>query len=318
MTPRQSVGPPLAVVGPTATGKSALALEIARQLFARGVAAEIISVDSMQVYRRMDIGTAKLSKAERGDVAHWMIDMVEPSESMSVARFAREADAVRRQLDDRGVVPLYVGGTGLYHRVVLDRMEVPGEFSDVRARLEADAETEHGVVELYERLAELDPVGVRRIEPGNRRRIVRALEVTLGTGRPFSSFGPGLTEYCPSEVVFVGLEIGRDVLTRRLSERFDRQVADGFVEEVEALLAERTWSRTARQALGYAQLAGHLEGRLTFSEARESALAATRRFSIRQIRWFRRDPRIEWLDATRPIADLAGHAIEVWSARGET
>jgi tRNA dimethylallyltransferase len=295
----------LAIVGPTASGKSRLALDLAERV--EGV--EIVSVDSMQVYRGMDIGTAKPTGAERAAVRHHLIDLLDPHEECSVAWFRDQASGVLADLETRGVPAVLVGGTGLYHRVVVDGLEVPGQWPDVRAALESEPDT----VALHRRLAELDPLAASRMDPSNRRRVVRALEVTLGAGRPFSSFGPGLDAYPPATVVLVGLSVERAVLAERIERRFRRQLDDGFLDEVRRLDARpEGWSRTAAQALGYRELLPHARGLADLDACVADAIAHTRRFAVRQERWFRRDPRIEWFDADRP--DLVDAVVTRWRA----
>jgi tRNA dimethylallyltransferase len=290
-------GPHVAIVGTTASGKSALALELAR----RDPSIEIVSVDSMQVYRGMDIGTAKPTPAERAEVPHHLIDVVDPWEDFTVAWFAREARRAVAEITARGHRALLVGGTGLYLRAVVDDLQVPGRYPEVRAALEADPDT----VGLHRRLRELDPVAAGRMEPTNRRRVIRALEVTLGSGRPFSSYGPGLDVYPPSRFHLVGVRLPHEVVARRIAARYEQQMAAGFLDEVRRLLAHpRGMSRTARQALGYRELIAHLEGEMSLDEALELAVRRTRRFARRQASWFRRDPRIRWLDADEDPATL--------------
>jgi tRNA dimethylallyltransferase len=276
----------VAIVGPTASGKSALALAVARER--AGV--EIASVDSMQVYRHMDIGTAKPTPADRAVVPHHLIDLVDPTEEFTVVDFRREYDRASAAIAARGAVALLVGGTGLYVRAVVDRLEPPGEWPEVRADLEHDSDT-HA---LHERLRVLDPRTATKTTPANRRRIVRALEVTLGSGQPFSSFGPGLDTYPPTDVAQIGLRVSRPVLAARIADRLHAQMAAGFLDEVRAL-APRPLSRTASQALGYRELLGHLQGRYSLTEAVELAITRTRQFAVRQERWFRRDPRVRWV-----------------------
>ncbi len=279
----------LALVGPTASGKSALALAFARA----NPGVEIISADSMQVYRDMDIGTAKPTPAERTEVIHHLIDVADPCDDYSVARFQRDVAGVVAEIEQRGSRAVLVGGTGLYVQAVIDDLEIPGQFPAVRAQLESEADS--GV--LHARLEELDPVAAARMNPTNRRRVVRALEVTLGSGRPFSSFGPGMDAYPPSKWRMVGLDRPRAVLDRRIEQRYREQMDAGFLDEVRSLL-ERPGgiSRGARQALGYKELADHLEGRCTLDQALELANARTRKFARRQQRWFRRDPRVRWIE----------------------
>jgi tRNA dimethylallyltransferase len=280
----------LVVVGPTASGKSSLALDIAR---ARPDL-ELVSVDSMQVYRGMDIGTAKPTPAEQAEVPHHLIDVADPHEEYTVARFGRDLGAVLDDLSGRGRRAVLVGGTGLYVRAALGDLDIPPRYPSVRAEL--DAEPDVGV--LHQRLAQLDPVAATRMEPGNRRRVTRALEVTLGSGRPFSSFGPGLSVYPPIDAPIVGLTLERPDLDRRIEARYQAQLAAGFLDEVRSLAARsEPLSATAAQALGYREMLAHLAGELSLDEALDQANRRTRRFERRQERWFRRDPRIEWIPA---------------------
>ena len=279
----------VALVGPTASGKSALALAAAR---ARPDL-EIVTVDSMQVYRGMDVGTAKPTPAERDEVPHHLVDVVDPDEEYTVARYQRDVAAVLDDLVARGRRGLLVGGTALYLRAAVDDLEIPGRFPEARAELEAEPDTSA----LHARLAELDPVAAGRMEPGNRRRIVRALEVTVGSGRPFSSYGPGLDEHPPTDVVLTGLRLPRPVLDGRIEARYAAQLEAGFVDEVRTLAARPAGlGRTARQALGYRELLGHVEAGVPLEEAVDEAVTRTRRFARRQERWFRRDPRIRWFE----------------------
>ena len=297
-------GPPLVIVGPTASGKSALALELARRAAASGSASptELVSVDSMQVYRGMDIGTAKPSAAEQTEVQHHLIDLVEPAERFTVVDYATAFESAMADIAGRGAVPLLVGGTGLYLRAVIDGLRPPPEFADIAAELEAEAAAisdpatalDVGTAVLHQRLTELDPLAASRMEPTNLRRIVRALSVCLGTGRPFSSFGPGLQTYPEVPFRLVGIDLDRDRLDERIAERYRQQLERGFLEEVRNL-AEEALSRTAAQALGYKELRAHLAGECTLHEALETAIARTRRFARRQVRWFARDPRITWI-----------------------
>ena len=289
------------IVGPTASGKSEIAMDMARSM----AAAEIVTLDSMQVYRGMDVGTATPTAAEKAEVPHHLIDLVDPSEEFTVAEFQARAWAVIDDIRGRGAVPVLVGGTGLYVRAVIDRLRIPGRYPQVRAELEAEPDT--GA--LHRRLVALDPVAAGRMEPTNRRRVMRALEVTLGSGQPFSSYGPGLGRHPPTPFVQVGLRWDRSRLDDRIAARYQRQMADGFFDEVRSL-AERPISRTASQALGYKELLAHLRDEMTLDDALDLAVVRTRRFARRQERWFRRDPRIRWLDAPASVADV----LSTWDA----
>lgn len=300
--------PPLAILGVTASGKSSLAMALARS---RGDV-ELVSVDSMQVYQGMDIGTAKPTAAERAEVRHHVLDLVDPWETFDVASFQ---DAVRAALTDvaaRGRRPVLVGGTGLYLRAVVDDLDIPGRFPDVVADLDAEPDT----TALHARLAALDPLGASRMEPTNRRRVVRALEVTVGSGRPFSSFGPGLDAHPPSPVHLVGLWLPRTRVAARIEQRYRQQVADGFLDEVRRLAAGPPLSHTAAQALGYRELLAHLRGESTFDDALAEAVTRTRQFARRQRVWFRKDPRITWLgaddDPLVALPALEAEAAALW------
>jgi len=285
----------VAVVGTTASGKSALALALAR----RHADIEIVSIDSMQVYRGMDIGTAKPTLEERAEVPHHLIDLVEPDEDFTVARFQRAFVEVLAAVEARGHRALLVGGTGLYLRAAVDGLTIPGRYPEARRDLD-----EEPTAVLHERLAALDPVGAARVTATNRRRIVRALEVTIGSGRPFSSYGPGLEAYPSTRFRLVGVALPSDVVSSRIESRYRDQIADGFVDEVRDLLARpRELSRTAAQALGYKELAAHLAGEFSLQEALDHAVRRTRQFARRQRAWFRRDPRIEWLRLESDPAD---------------
>ena len=268
-----------------------------------GGGAEIVALDSMQVYRGMDIGTATPTAAEQAEVPHHMIDLVDPSEEFAVAELQAQACTVIDDIRHRGAVPVLVGGTGLYVRAVIDDLKIPGRYLEVRAALETEPDT----AALHRRLADLDPVAASRMEPANRRRIVRALEVTIGSGEPFSSYGPGLGHYPPTPFVQVGLRWDRERLDDRITARYQQQMADGFLDEVRTL-AEAPISRTASQALGYKELLRHVQGETTLEEALALAVVRTRRFARRQERWFRRDLRIRWLDAPTTPAD----ALSTW------
>jgi tRNA dimethylallyltransferase len=295
------VSAPLVILGPTASGKSDVAMAYA----ARHADAEVVAVDAMQVYRRMDIGTAKPTAVDRAAVRHHGIDLAEPSEDFAVTQFESVVRRSLAEIASRRSRAVLVAGTGLYLRSIIDPMEIPGRWPEVRAELERRAAQE-GARSLHAQLALLDPVAASRMEPSNERRVVRALEVTLGAGRPFSSFGPGLDQYPPVPFVQVGLQWSREVLTVRIATRVHSMMSAGLLAEVEALLAEPLpLSRTARQALGYKELIDHLEGRTSLDEAVDSITLRTRQFAVRQERWFRRDPRIRWVPIEHdPVAEV--------------
>ena len=275
----------VALLGATASGKSAAAFEVARALGD----VEIVTVDSMRVYRGLDIGTAKPAPSERAEVPHHLLDLVEVEQEFSVAEFADAARAALAGIDARGHHALLVGGTGLYLRALVDDLELPGRFPEARDELEADPDT----TSLHRRLGELDPVAAGRIAPNNRRRVVRALEVTIGSGRPFSSFGPGLDAYPPSPIAQVGIDVDLAELDGRIEARVDDMLAAGLLAEAQRLVG-RQLSRTAAEALGYRELLEHLAGARSLDDARLETMRRTRRLARRQLRWFRRDPRITW------------------------
>jgi len=275
----------VAVVGATAAGKSGLSLDLAQRL-----GGEVINTDAMQVYRGMDIGTAKLPPDERRGIAHHLLDTHDPSEAVSVAEFQAEARAVVAELRGRGVVPVLVGGSALYTRAVLDRFEFPGTDPALRRRLEGEL-ADVGVGAMHARLAEVDPAAAERILPDNARRIVRALEVVELTGRSFTASLPRL-EYVDPLTVQVGVAIDRPTLDERIATRVRRMYADGLVEEVARL---GPLGPTAAAAIGYREAAGHLAGELTLEEAVERTTTATRRFARRQESWWRKDQRITWV-----------------------
>jgi tRNA dimethylallyltransferase len=298
---RPAVLHPLVILGPTASGKSDVAMAHAR----RHPGCEIVAVDAMQVYRRMDIGTAKPTPADRAEVAHHCLDLAEPSAEFAVAEFVRAANTALADVAARGHQAVVVGGTGLYLRAVTDPMEIPGRWPEVRAELEARARDE-GAEVLHGELAALDPAAAARMEPSNERRIVRALEVVLGSGRLFSSFGPGLDTYPQVPFRQVGLKWRREMLAERIARRVEAMVASGLVAEVAGLLSEPSGlSRTARQALGYKEVIDHLEGRCSLEEAVSTIVVRTRQFAVRQERWFRRDPRVRWVEIEHdPVAEV--------------
>lgn len=292
-------GPAVAVVGPTASGKSALAHALALRHHGN---VEIVSVDAMGVYRGMDIATAKPTAAERAEVPYHLLDLVGPEEEFTVAEFQRAAQRATASIWAAGHAVLYVGGTGLYFRAVVDDLEIPGRYPEVRRTLEARAEVD--LPALYEELRELDALAASRIEATNERRVVRALEVTLGAQRPFSSFGEGLTSYASSSVTQIGLEVDTAVLDERIERRFRAWMDEGLLEEVVALAqAPGGFGRTARQAVGYKELLRHVEGGAPLEECVAEAIAQSRRLARRQRSWFRRDPRVEWFKDPAAAAD---------------
>lgn len=299
--------PVVALLGPTASGKSDLALALVRRLRSQPVPlpdagqvreAEIINSDSVQLYRGMDIGSAKTPEAARQDVPHHLLDVLPVTAEASVAEVQKMARAAVRDCRSRGVVPVVVGGSALYINAILDDLDFPPTDPDVRSRLEEEAAALGGPA-LHARLAEQDPAAAKAILPGNVRRIVRALEVVELTGSftarlpaPRDGLGPTLR---------LGLRLPRDVLYERIASRVDRMWADGLVDEVRHLTEAGLGSgRTAAKALGYAQVLAHLQGSSSEEEARTATVVGTRRFARRQLQWWRRDDRIRWLDALDP------------------
>jgi len=293
------------VVGPMAAGKSDVAVRLAQVLDA-----EVVNADSMQLYRGMDVGTAKLAPHERGNVPHHLLDVWPVTKSAAVAEYQQMARAAIADIAARGRLPLLVGGSGLYVRGAIDRLEFPGESPDIRARLTAEL-AERGAPELHGRLADLDPAAASAILPTNGRRIVRALEVIELTGRPFTATMPGFDSIY--DVVQVGID--RDDLDERVELRVQHMMASGLVDEIRGLLPlGLRESPTAGKALGYAQLLPRIgdDGAVIgdLDEAVAETVRATRRFARRQRSWFRRDPRITWLDGARPdVARTAQHLV---------
>ncbi|HHU38500.1 MAG TPA: tRNA (adenosine(37)-N6)-dimethylallyltransferase MiaA [Propionibacterium sp.] len=290
--------PILVLNGPTASGKSSLAVEVAVTLMGRGHPAEVVNTDSMLVYRGMDIGTAKPTSAERRGVPHHLVDIMDVTQTASVADFQVLARATIEACRARGVLPIVVGGSALYMRAILDHFEFPGTDAAVRARWEAELDRV-GSEAMHAVLAERAPATAAEILPGNGRRIVRALEVLELTGGHTPNL-PAWT-YALEGVVAVGLELDRAVMDRRIAERVDQMWADGLVEEVRAL--ERAGLRegvTASRAIGYRQVLQFLDGELSEEEAREAIVRATRRFARKQLGWFRRDARVTWYPAGQP------------------
>jgi len=281
----------VAVVGATATGKSGLAIELARAL-----GGEVVNADSMQLYRGMDIGTAKEPPAAWRGVPHHLLDVWPVTRTANVADYQQLARASIEDITARGCVPILAGGSGLYIRAALEDLQFPGTDDGTRARLEAELD-QVGPAALHARLATLDPAAAAAILPGNGRRIVRALEVIEISGRPFTATMPAYDQGRPA--IQIGLTLPRPELDRRIAARVDRMWQAGFEEEVRALTGEGLREgKTASRALGYQQMLRYLDGYCTVDEAREETVRATRRFARRQESWFRRDPRVCWLDAS--------------------
>ena len=297
--------PVVAVVGPTATGKSDLGVALALALDG-----EVVNADASQLYRGMDVGTAKLPPAQRRGVPHHQLDVLVVREEATVAAYQTAARADLEAVRARGRVPVVVGGSGLYVRALLDRMEIPPTDPRVRARWEAELERV-GAEALHARLAEVDPVAARAIQPRNGRRVVRALEVVELTGRPFSATMPAREHVRPT--VVLGLRADREVLDARIGRRAEAMWRAGLVEEVRGLVERGLREgRTASRAVGYAQALRQLDGELTQEEAVADTVGATRRLARRQERWFGPDPRVVWLEHDAP--DLLDQALAAVAA----
>ena len=256
----------------------------------------IVCVDSMCVYRGLSIGTAKPTPEDRLRVPHCLVDLVDPDVEFSVAEFQRLARQALAEVASQGRSAILVGGTGLYHRAVIDDFEIPGQYEHIARALMVEADT-GGPEALHVRLGELDPVAASRMEPTNTRRIVRALEVTIGSGRAFSSFGPGLESYPSSGIAQIGIAFDRAAVDQAIEQRVHDMIAQGFVAEVEALLSRPTpLARTAARAVGYRQMAQYLDGSISLSQAIDDTITATRQLARRQWSWFKRDPRIAWFE----------------------
>jgi tRNA dimethylallyltransferase len=291
----------IAICGPTASGKSALAHHLAKNT----PKVEIISIDAFGVYRNMEIGTAAPTTAERSEVRYHLVDFVDPTEEFSVTQFHDAYRTAKQDLEHRQVTGILVGGTGLYHRMVIDDLTPPGQWPQIKAELEAEAATS-GPEVLHARLRVLDPLAASRMEPSNTRRVVRALEVCLGSGQPFSSFGPGLDAYPDTGITQIGLRWPIDVLRARIRARVEVMVEAGWQHEVERLLAAGGLSRTAGQALGYAEMIEVCHGTMSINEAIDQISVRTGQLATRQLRWFRRDPRLRWVDVeSDPISEVA-------------
>lgn len=302
--------PVVILVGPTAVGKSEVAVGLAKRL-----SGEIVTADSMQVYKGMDIGTAKPTPAEQNGIPHHLIDVVTPDETFNVARYRELAHQVIADIHARGRLPIVSGGTGLYIRAVLDEFVLPGSGSDpvVRARLEAEAERE-GKQALYQRLREIDPETAKRLHPNDVRRVIRALELYETTGKTMSQHLQEAQQKEPRyHDIRIGLTRPRAALYRRIEQRVEQQIAAGLVDEVRRLVQCYELNKTARQALGYKEIIDYLEGKSTFEEAVERLKRETRRYAKRQYTWFRRDKRLRWFDLdaypsqTDAIDDIAAY-----------
>ena len=293
---------PVVIVGPTASGKSSVAMAVAQAETSAQNPVHIVAVDAMQVYRDMNIGTAKPTSQDQSLVPHHCLDLVDSHERFTVAEFKKSATVALDEIAKVGGRALFVAGTGLYLTAVIDDLILPGEFAETRITLEQEANT----AVLFARLTELDPQAAQKIEQSNRRRIVRALEVCIGSGKPFSSFGPGTSAYPDNGVIQIGLRWSRERLAQRVADRVHAMMSDGLLAEVTALRNSKNGlSRTAAQALGYKELLVYLDGKMGLDEAVNQTIIHTRQFAVRQERWFRRDPRIKWVSISEdPVAEI--------------
>jgi tRNA dimethylallyltransferase len=309
------VGVTIVLVGPTAAGKSSLAAALVRRYDVEERRAEIVNADSMLVYRGMDIGTAKPSEAERAEIPHHMIDLLDVTENATVAEFQQLARQAIADCIARNSIPVVVGGSALYVRAIIDDFDFPGTDPAVRARLEHELSTQ-GAERLHRRLSEADPVAATRILPGNARRVIRALEVIELTGRSFSAVLPE-HRYRLSDVVQIGIAIDRPTLDARIAARVEAMWAAGFVDEVRRL--EEAGLRaglTASRALGYRQVLRYLDGEISEAQARDLTVIGTRKFARRQESWFRKDARISWLPYDHTELVSAAYALAGPSGSG--
>ncbi len=289
----------ISIVGPTASGKTNIAIDIATQM--SDVA--LLSCDSMAVYKYMDLGTAKPNRIELRGVQYYLIDLVEPSEEFSIAQFRKAASLCEDSLEAANV-PVYVGGSGLYHSAVFDSLAIPPTDATLRHNLEL-AIKETGTAVFYQRLQALDPEAASRIDPNNVRRIVRALEVIELTGQRFSSFGPGINNYRPSSNKILGIHLEVIDLDKRIADRVDKLIANGWVEECMWLRENTILSRTARLAIGYREMFDYLAGLTSMDQTRVDIIRRSQKLARRQRSWFARDPRIEWFDDPKQLLNRA-------------
>jgi tRNA dimethylallyltransferase len=295
----------IAIVGSTGTGKSELAIRIAEALRAEGSEAEIVNADAMQLYRGMDIGTAKLPLAERRGIEHHLVDVLDVTEESTAAEYQKLARAKILEIQSRGSIPILVGGSMLYVAAVLNNFEFPVRDKDLRASLEQEL-SELGPNTMHQKLAELDSIAASRIDPENGRRIVRALEIVTLTGEPFAAALPDEIDSW-QEVLEIGLRMDRELLVARLAERVRGMWSAGMVQETEDLVSKGLReSVTAGYAIGYAQALAQLDGELSQEQAIESTTKLTQKYARRQMSWFKRDTRINWLESLNPeVTNLA-------------
>ena len=305
--------PLLVIVGPTGSGKSSIAVDLARELSRKGITAEIVSADAMQLYRGMDVGTAKITREEASGVPHHLLDVWEPTDEASVQDYQDRARTVIRECFDRGVLPILVGGSGLYVSSVIFQFDFPGTDDDIRARLEAELKRD-GVAALAARLVEVDPDAADGIDLNNPRRVVRALEVWEITGELPTIGLQARGELWHQPTLTVGVEWPRDELVERIDTRVSEMWNRGLVDEVRALHDAGELGKTAGQAIGYREVVDFLNGDITEAEAKEAVAQHTRRYARKQMSWFRRDSSIHWVDPTEgdPVAMMVQAVTALW------
>ncbi len=296
----------IVIVGPTGAGKSIVAVELAKRLNG-----EIVSADSMQIYKGIDIGTAKLNQEERKGIKHHLLDIVEPSKDFSVAEYQKIARQIISKINKEGKLPILVGGSGLYVRSVIDKFEFPGGTLSSPIRKELQERAKKDLNSLYEELLRLDPEADKKIRASNQRRIIRALEVIKTTGKPFTAYQK---EWEKRESIYnlkiYGLDLPREKLYTRINERVDNMIKSGLLVEVESLLVKKGLSLTARQALGCKEIAAYLDGEMTLEETVETIKKRTRNFAKRQLTWFKQDYRIMWIKVDEKGATEIADEIE--------
>lgn len=291
----------ISIVGPTASGKTSLGIAIAKKFAERGVKAEIINADAYQMYRYMDIGTAKDTKEEQSEIKHHLIDIIDPEESMSVAKFQTLARQCIRDLQEKGIRPILVGGSGLYARAAVDDITFPGTDPNIRKALE-DREKSQGAMALFEELQKLDPVAAKNMDPRNSRRTIRALEVIELTGKPYSATLPKYKYLI--DCVQIGLDLNREDLDARVELRTKMMREQGFVNEVKEIRSRL--GVTASRALGYKQIMDYLDGLCSEDDAFSDIAQKTKRLARKQMGWFGRDSRIHWVNALQPdVVDVS-------------
>ena len=305
--------PLLAIVGPTGSGKSSIAVDVAKSLSEKGITAEVVSADAMQLYRGMDVGTAQITPEEASGVPHHLLDVWEPTDEASVQDYQERARAAINDCFDRGVLPILVGGSGLYVSSVIYQFDFPGTDEDIRARLEAELERD-GVAALASRLVEVDPDAAEGIDLNNPRRVVRALEVWEITGELPTIGLQARGELWHQPTLIVGVEWPRETLVERIDERVSQMWARGLVDEVKTLHDAGRLGKTAGQAIGYREVVDFLRGEITEDEAKEAVAQHTRRYARKQMSWFRRDHSIHWVDPTEtdPVATIVKASLALW------